>query len=167
MRISQRTLVAGVMALSSCIAAADPWSYESETDKMTGQSKHFATLFSDNSIDLPFPYSGANRGTLLIRQKAKGSNEVMFMIQKGQMMCRSYRPCTVSIRFDSKQPLKFEGTGNSSSDPTVTFIQSANTFVQEAKKAKKILVQVDLYQAGLQIFEFSPPTPLEWPAIKK
>jgi len=167
MKYSRCTLVAGVLALTSCIASADKWSYESETDKMTGQSKQFATIISDNSIDLPFPYSGANRGTLLIRQKAKGSNEVMFMIQKGQMMCRSFHPCTISIRFDTKQPLKFEGSGNSSSDPTVTFIQSANTFVQEAKKAKKILVQVDLYQAGLQIFEFSPPTSLEWPQGKK
>lgn len=139
------------------------WHYNSFTDPMTSRTVPYATVQSTNSMSLDFPYRGENFGHLTVRS-AKSGPEVLFRIDKGQTMCRSYDySCTVTVRFDEKPAMSFAATGPSDHSTETAFLSQSAKFVAEAKKARAIKVSMDIYHAGTQVLEFGPLTPLEWP----
>lgn len=140
------------------------WSYETSNDQMTSKPTKYATLKSLNSLALERPYAGENYGQLTIRKKTDRAEEVMVSIDKGQSMCRSYsNDCTVSVRFDDAQPIRFAGQTPSDGSSTTIFLTPAGKFIAASKKAKTTKVSLEIYQAGNQILEFSTATPLNWP----
>lgn len=147
---------------------ADLWEYRTSIDKMTSKENRFASVMSDNSLVLPFPYnSESNLGGLTVRSSGSGT-EVLVTIQKGQILCPGYGDgCTVTVRFDQAQPVRFGAIGPADHSSTVFFIHDAKRFVALASKAKKILIQFTMYNAGTQTLEFSPPTPLVWGTAPK
>ena len=140
------------------------WDYSSDTDPMTSQTRAFAIVRSTNSLSLDFPYRGRNYARFTIRAKGKGTPDVIFTIDKGQLLCRSWEySCTINVRFDDRPAIKFSGIGPSDHSSDTAFLNNPQRFISEARKAKTIRVSVDVYQAGTQVLEFSPPKPLEWP----
>ena len=144
--------------------AADTWSYKTSEDKMTSAATKVATLISDNALNLPFPYKDSeNYGFLTIRQSAGKSVDVLVSIGKGQILCPGYGDgCTVTVRFDNEKPIRFGAIGPSDHSSTVFFIHNTNRFLTGAKKAKRILIQFTMYNAGVQTLEFNPAQSLEW-----
>jgi hypothetical protein len=141
--------------------ATKEWEYFNESDSMTGKTNQFATLTSDNSLDLSFPYKGKNHGILMIRQ-TKGT-DVIFSIEQGQMLCSSYSGCSITVRFDDNPPQKFNANEPADHSKTYLFVNDTARFINAAKKAKSIKVQPLLFQQGAQVLEFSTPVPLMWP----
>lgn len=152
-----------LLLLSSFGTAAIAWSYDVKTDKMTSKQTSFAYLQSKNSLNLGFPYQGRNMGSLTVRQHPQHGLDVIFSVEKGQLICSSYSGCDLLVRFDDKPPTRFAGTEPASNDHETIFVNNAKRFIAEAKKAKKILVQVEMYKAGGQILEFEVSSPLVWP----
>lgn len=152
----------GALVLAAGSANAD-WLYHTQEDKMTSKPTKVAMLESTNSLSLGFPYSGKNMGTLYVRQHPKSGLNVIFTVDKGQILCRSYESCSISVRFDANQPVRMSAVGSSDNDSKVIFIENESKFIAAAKKAKKILIQVTMYQAGNQVLEFESTKPLEWP----
>lgn len=146
---------------AACAAHAD-WSYDESTDKMSGKISKSASMISDNSLSLDFPYSGKNYALLTVRQHPQYGLDVILRIQKGQILCSSYGGCPIQVKFDDAPPIRFSGTGSADHDSKIIFFQGANKFINQASKAKKILVQVNLYQAGAPVLEFSTKDPLKW-----
>ena len=138
------------------------WDYESSTDKMTGKKSSEAQVTSDNELSFGFPYTGRNRGFLVVRQHPQYGLDVIVAIEKGQMLCNSY-DCRVSVKFDDGQPIRFGGSAPADHSSTSIFLEGAGKFIASAKKAKKILIQFNAYQNGSPILEFSTSQPLEWP----
>ncbi|MDP3228374.1 MAG: hypothetical protein Q8N13_10420 [Acidovorax sp.] len=158
-----RALLLALASLASVSAwAEDAWKYSEEADKMTSKVTKFATLISTSSLSLGSPYQGANYAHIHVRQRAGSAPEVMLTINKGQMMCRSFKPCAIKVRFDDAPPVSFSGTGSSDHDPTIAFIQGASKFIAGASKAKTILVQTEIFHNGVPIMEFKPNAPLVW-----
>lgn len=158
----------GVLLLSTPLGAfAGSWEYDSSVDKMTGKDSKSASVRSDNSLRLAFPYSGENRGLLVVRSHPKYGTDVIVQIDKGQLMCRSYEPCAVMVKFDNAKPVRFSGYPPADHDSAVTFLEPTSKFIAQAAKAKKILVQLTLYQGGDQVLEFSTPAALVWAPAKK
>ena len=159
-----------LLALTSLANAAN-WSYRVERDEMTSMYWEYAQVRSDKTLNLAFPYtSNINYGTLLIRKREDKLNpEIYFLVDKGQILCPSYGDgCQVSVRFDEAQPVRFEGKGSSDHSGTEVFIRYSSGFMASAKKAKKILIQVIMYQAGRQTLEFTTTEPLQaWIASGK
>jgi hypothetical protein len=150
----------------SATASALTWEYEQQTDKMDGSLTKFAKVVSDNSMALASPYSGENRARLVIRQRKSDGLNVIFVIQKGQLICGYGSSCSVMVRFDDAQPARFGASKPSDGSSNSLFINSERRFVDLAKKAKQIKVAATVYQAGTQVLEFSMPTPLTWEAPK-
>lgn len=150
-------VVASVPAL-----AQDGWVYKEETDKMTSKVNKSATLVSMSSLSLSSPYQGPNYAQIHVRQRAGSSPEVLLMITKGQLMCRSFSPCAIKVRFDEAPPVTFRGVGSSDHDPTVAFITNESKFIAAATKAKTILVQTEIYHNGVPVMEFKTSAPLVW-----
>lgn len=154
------------LALLLCFvgAASANWRYEADTDAMTGKKSATAYITSDNSLSLGFPYRGKNHGTLVVRQHPKFGLDVMFQIDQGQIVCNDYSDnCAVMVRFDDKPPIRFSAVGPADHSSTVVFLQARSRFINEARKAKRILVQPTLYQNGNPVLVFSTVQPLDWP----
>ncbi len=146
---------------------AAEWSYSETEDKMSGDMTKLASVRSDNSLSLDFPYKGVNHGTLAVRQRGR-ELVVMFQIDKGQILCSAYSSCEVRVRFDDDKPMVFTGAPAKSGDSNVVFINNEAGFVRAATKAKRIFVQPTIYQNGSPVLEFSFAEALKWqlPAAK-
>lgn len=138
------------------------WRYHDEKDPMTGKTASNATIESDNSLSLNFPYQGRNKGTLHVRKHPQYGTDVLLQIDKGQLLCHSYDPCTIKVRFDDKPAINFQGTPPADHDSTVAFLSPAGKFIALAKKSTQILVQATIYQAGNQVLTFKSPVELIW-----
>lgn len=156
----------GIVDYAAPVAAApkqNSWEYASAHDRMTDKSRAIASITSDNSMALEFPYNGENRGTLTVRAAKEGGVDVMFSITKGQTMCRSYEySCVINVRFDDSPTIRFLGIGPSDLSTETAFLNQPQRFLIEAKKAKRIRVSMEIFKSGSQLLEFTPPTPLVW-----
>lgn len=153
-------LTAAFMVITQ--AHADQWDYTTAADKMTGKTSTRAAITSSNSLDLPFPYGGANYGRLMVRKHPQYGLDVLVSISKGQILCNSYSGCSVKVRFGDGQPMTFSASEPDDHSSTVIFISNAQKFIDQAKKTKNIKIQMNVYQAGGQVLEFDSPSSLIW-----
>jgi len=142
------------------------WSLHDSLDPMTGSTQKSMHLVSRNSLSLDFPYQGENKARLTVRQHPRHGLDVIFRVEKGQMLCNSSR-CSVLVRFDDNKPIIFSGTESSDNSSRLIFINDTKRFIDQAKKATQILIQVDFFQNGVQMLEFESKDPLPWPPLKK
>lgn len=152
-----------VFVSSGCLA---DWDYDQSIDKMTGKVTATASAASTNSLSLKFPYEGVNYAHLLVRQHPQHGLDVIFLVDRGQIMCRRSSDCSISVRFDDAPPVRFEAVGAADNSSTQIFLKNAKGFITKAKKAKNILVQVTMHTNGSPIVEFGFNDPLEWPKKK-
>lgn len=160
----QSQIISGVIGLiiATVAHAGEAWNYKKKTDQMIGKDWLSAIATSINSLDLEFPYGGENRADLVVRQHPKYGQDVIFSVEKGQLMCR-LNGCTVDVRFDDQQPIVFSAVNGADHDPRVIFITSAARFIAQAKKARTIKIQVVMWHAGAQVLIFKTDNPLVWP----
>lgn len=160
--MTKNVVAALCAALSLGLAHAD-WQYRTFDDPMTDQATKIAQLESNLSLDLDPPYGGRNMANLIVRQHPKRGLDVMFRVDKGQIMCRSYGDgCTLQIRFDAGGTMRFAGIEAADHDPRVVFLRDARRFVAEAVKAKRILLQASFFHNGAPVIEFRSSKPLAW-----
>ncbi|MGI8894412.1 MAG: PsiF family protein [Casimicrobiaceae bacterium] len=156
-----RIALAGIVAVISLSARAE-WTYRQTIDEMTGKPVQEARITSDHSLNLDFPYRGPNFGHLIVRQRTPSALDVIVAIDKGQIICDHYSGCSVNVRFDDGPSVKFGVTGPADRSSTVLFINDAPRFIASAKKAKRILAQLVLYQAGNNVLTFTTVPSLAW-----
>lgn len=150
--------------LSTAFAAsASAWTYQVDVDKMTNKKTSYALAQSTSSLNLGFPYQGRNMGLLTVRQHPQYGLDVIFSVDKGQLTCSSYSSCEVLVKFDDGKPVRFSGTEPADNSSDTIFLDNKKRFIDAAKKAKKILVQVQFFQQGTHVLEFSVPGSLVWP----
>ncbi|MCP4501162.1 MAG: hypothetical protein GY822_14480 [Deltaproteobacteria bacterium] len=130
------------------------WNYSDSADGMAkGKVKH-AFVKSLNTVSFDFPYSGLQRGQLMLRKHPRHGKDVIFSIEKGQILCPSYKDCLLTIRFDDKKSGRFSAVGSSDNSSTTVFIRNYKRFLAKAKRAKTARIEVPFYREGNQVFEF-------------
>lgn len=134
--------------------APDNWTYSTDTDQVRGGTTYYATTTSANSIHQDFPYSSSTTMNLTLRKSPAYGTDVMLQISSGQMMCPSYEGCSGTVRFDNGPPQRIEFNGPEDSSSDVVFVRGAKAFIAKLAKAKKVVVEKTLYQAGAPQFEF-------------
>lgn len=138
------------------------WERTVKTDPMNDSKSIFVTINSDNSNNVGGPY-GEVTVQLMVRKMKKYGTDVIIQSSDGQIYGSEYNNDNyVTIRFDSGSPMRFyfDEAADGSSD--YIFLRKRSTFIEKAKKAKKITVEIPYYQAGRQIFYFTTDKPLEW-----
>ena len=154
-------LAALMVALVGTAHAAD-WNYVSEIDKMTDELLANAVFISGNSLSLQPPDDGENHAVLMIRQRGANEPEVLLIIPKGRIICDPPTVCFLKARFDADKSAwipaehPFDGKQNG------LFAIMPRLFIESAKKAKSILIQVTMQKAGEQVLEFHGSAPLKW-----
>lgn len=133
---------------------ADSWSYTTDEDKVRGGTSYFATTTSTNTVHQDPPYDSDTTMRLTVRRMPSSGTDVVLTISSGQMMCPSYEGCSGTVRFDNgpARRITFNGPADSSSD--TIFVIGAKSFIGNLKKAKKVIIEKTLYEAGNPQFEF-------------
>lgn len=140
--------------------AESKWEYSNDTDQMRGTTSAQASVTSDNTVDLQFPY-GEVSGQLWLRKRG-GSLDAAFEVEKGQILCQSFEDSYVSIKFDNGSVQKFRCTDASDGSNNVAFLLPAGRFLSEVKKSKQTIVEAEFFQQGRQQFTFDTAG-LSWP----
>lgn len=128
------------------------WAYSNVEDGMSGKRIGYAKVRSENTLNLDFPYRGAQHGTLAVRRHPKWGNDVIVSIEEGQILCSTYE-CPIRIRFDDAQPVTY--SGNEPSDNSTETVFLPYSIAKKLQTAKRVKVEMNLYQNGTQVLEFN------------
>jgi hypothetical protein len=132
------------------------WEYSADEDKMTDKKTLFANCQSQESLSLKFPYEGSNYGTIMI-QRRRGSTDVILHIDKGQIIGEA-----IHARIDGGKIETYYANGPSDGDSRYAFLSPSDRLLTKLKKAKHVIIEVELYDNGIQQMEFNTAG-LQWP----
>jgi hypothetical protein len=135
-------------------ASGNQWTYSSSEEGMSGKPVRIATVTSSNTIDLDFPYAGSQHATLQLRRHPRWGNDVIFQIEQGQILCHSYGDCPVQLRFDDGKVIRLRGNPPEDNSSEYAFIPAFSTFLKQMPKAKRVRVEVNIYQGGAPVWDF-------------
>jgi hypothetical protein len=130
------------------------WVYQQSDDNMTGGKTYYANVTSTNSVEFSFPYSGAQNANLTIRNDPKYGKDIIFRIEKGQILCNSYDGCNVLVRFDDEKATKYSALAPADNSSDTIFISNYSRFFEKLRKAKLVRISPTIYQEGAPVFEF-------------
>lgn len=122
---------------------------------MAKGTTHHAFVQSTNSVEFDFPYAGEQNAILALRTHPRHGKDVMFKIERGQILCRSYEDCTILVRFDEKEAQRYSAIGAADNSTETIFIRNYSRFVSAMMKAKNVRIAVPVYQQGEPMFEFN------------
>jgi len=131
------------------------WHYGDASDSMSKGKVFSAVTKSRNTLEFKFPYQGAQRGTITLRTHPRHGKDVIFSIQKGQILSSLTSRSTMLVRFDENKAEKFSYLGAADHNSTTVFIKDYHRFVSKMLKAKRVRIAVDIYQEGSPVFEFN------------
>jgi|GEM_PF-3159698 len=129
------------------------WSYDTTKDEMTSGSIITASINAVNYFEFKPPYEGYNTASVIIRRK-RGNTDVILKIQKGQFI-GGIQGTNINVRFDQNRYREYFCSSSNDYDHTVLFINDVGSFIEHLKKAKKLLIEADIYNNGSQQFQFS------------
>jgi hypothetical protein len=129
------------------------WQYDESSEKMGRGTVKTAIVRSLNEVQFGFPYSGEQRGTLLLRVHPKHGKDVILGVEKGQFLCGIYN-CNVAVRFDNGKVQNFTAVGPADHSTTMLFLRGYDRFIAGARKAKKVYIEAQFFQQGTRVFEF-------------
>jgi len=129
------------------------WEYSESKDEMRGTTTKTASVTSDNSVDLDFPY-GEVHGQLWIRRRPEDGLNVAFEVEKGQVLCHSYSDDYISMKFDDGPIQRFRCTGSSDGSTETAFVVDESRALAALKRAKRTIVEAEFFQQGRQQFVF-------------
>lgn len=134
--------------------AEAPWSYRNSKDAMGKGANYQAEVSSTNTENFGFPYAGPQHATLTLRTHARYGKDIIFSIEKGQVLCHSYEDCTVLVRFDDEKAVNYAGIGAADHSTTTVFIRNYARFLEKPSKARRVRISVNIYQQGAPVFDF-------------
>lgn len=153
--------IGAALFMQANVALAD-WQYKQDTDPMTDGVHRIASIGSATSLNLNPPYSGQNNALLVVRNHPRQGLGVLLTIDKGQFICDSSLGCDLLARFDNGKPVQLRGARSTGLDRNLIFIKNPQRFVLEASKARRILLQPNIFNNGAPVIEFTTSAPLSW-----
>lgn len=136
-------------------AARGEWDYSNDEDPMTGKATKTARVVSTNNLNLDSPYDGAQSGFLTVRNHPQYGHDIYVRIERGQLLCDISDGCSLMVRFDDEAPQAFSATTPSDNSSETLFIQNYKRFTTRLKTAKRVRIQLNVYDNGTQYLEFN------------
>ncbi len=134
-----------------CFAAT--WKTTTTRDRPTDSSVVAYEALSDNTFSFAFPYQGATKARLLVRDKGQKEQDVIFVIERGQLV-HDVRDGEIRVRFDDGEIDTFSTSRAASRDSHIAFIGSEERFIEKASKAKRIRVEFTVFSNGTHVADF-------------
>ncbi|MDD2661967.1 MAG: hypothetical protein PHY54_20170, partial [Methylococcales bacterium] len=130
------------------------WHYSRVEDPMTSGTTYHAVVLSSNKVEFGFPYQGAQNAKLNLRIDPKYGKDVIFSIERGQILCQSYEDCTVLVRFDDEKAVNYSAASAADNSSDTIFIRNYSKFYEKMTKSKIVRISTNIYQEGAPVFEF-------------
>lgn len=140
------------LALVAPVPALAQWTASTQLDEMSGKPWRIQSVRSSNSLKFDAPYRGANIATLTVRQHSTNGTDVIFGIERGQIVND-----VVTVKFDDDDPVQFRYSGASDGSRNVIFLSEKAKFIDRARSASRVLVEFTAYANGESIARFSTP----------
>jgi hypothetical protein len=147
-------------AASSSTAASSAseeshWAYGENKDEMRGTSTKWASTDSEESFEDTFGMS--SRHTELELQRRSKGVEVDISNHNLQFTCNTFIGTHVNVKFDDGPVTRYGCTNAVGDTYGVAFIIPGAKFIANAKKAKKVIIEAEVFQKGevQQTFEVS------------
>ena len=137
------------------------WKYDEKKDEMTGQVTRGASVLSETTYQLGFPYGGGTHSGLRIVKHPRNGVMVTVKIDNGQLTCHSFMRCRILVRFDDRAPIKFRGTEPADNSTDLIFLEPDAQFIKEIKKSKRAAIELPFYEEGMRVFHFNTAD-LKW-----
>lgn len=129
------------------------WDYSTSFDEMTEKTMYFATATSINSHEFEFPYNGGAFLYLIVRNM-NGKNEVLVQISKGQIH-GSLNNEVIRFKFDDGKPESYYFSSADDGSSDIAFIAQSSKLISKIRNAKKVKVDVPVFQEGRPVFDFN------------
>jgi hypothetical protein len=140
---------------------ASQWTYESTDNAMGDGKTALACVESENEANLGFPYGSPKARLCLRKSPQHGKDAYVALLGDGQILCQSYEPCKIRVRYGDQPARTVNGIGASDHSSNIVFFSSYDPVAQGVKSADKTAVEIEFYQAGRQALIF-PTKGLEW-----
>ena len=147
-----RSFIADLQAEAEEAKRGQQWSYSTFSDSMSGKQGSSARVTSTNSFEFDFPYQGRQHATLTVRRHPRWGNDVIFSVEKGQILC-GISECEVEVRFDDG-PARTFSANEPADNSTESIFLPASAFTKAMQKAKVVRIQVHMFQQGVLTAEF-------------
>lgn len=129
------------------------WYYHASEDLMTSKKNLIARVQSSNSFEFDFPYQGRQKAHLTIRKHPQYGRDVIFYIEKGQIICSSYS-CPIVVRFDDGRAINVKGSEPEDGSTEVVFLPLYDTMMRRLSSASTVRIQFQVFQQGSYVAEF-------------
>ncbi len=140
--------------------ANNGWQYSTNVDDLSGKEVYNAAIRSSNFQSFDFPYNGQTYGTLILRKHPRYGKDIIFQIDRGQILCHTYDSCPFTLRFDEGSPIKMTGNPSEDNSSDTAFLPY-NRLFHKIKNSKKLVIGIPIYQEGVPTFVFDTKN-LEW-----
>lgn len=130
------------------------WIYSKSVDEMTGKPTYTASVKSSNFVNFSSPHDGSQRGTLTLRTHPKYGKNVIFRIEKGQILCGTNDGCAINVKFGDTDPVKFRASTATVHSNNIIFIDNYSSFVKHARSVKEVRISPEVYLEGSPVFTF-------------
>jgi hypothetical protein len=130
------------------------WRYVETDDEMGRGKVRAACVTSTNQVSLTWPYKAQDTEFCLRRGGRHGFDSYLRLTDSGQYICRSYSGCRVHIRFDDGSAQSYEAEEASDGSSEIIFMPAASKISAALTTAKRMRIEAEYYQAGLQTSEF-------------
>ena len=137
------------------------WTYTTAQDEMGRGEIKMTAVRSGNQVDLDFPYAGAQRGKLRLRLHPQHGRDVIFSVERGQIVC-PFGGCDIAVRFGDDKPVVYRAVGSDSGDSTTLFIERYDRFLASLRRADRVSIEVLFFGSGRRVFAFAT-SGLQWP----
>jgi len=118
---------------------------------------------SRNALPLPAPNKENNVGYLTVRKNSDGTDEVSLSVEMGRRLVCAPDDCVVTISFDGKPAVPFQGTADKDWSGARIVLQDAKAFVASARHARRMTVNFREAANGPATYHFDAAAPLNFP----
>jgi hypothetical protein len=131
------------------------WSYSAVEDSMGKGRVLAADVLSTNEVEFDFPYHGPQRALLVLRTHPRHGKDVMFRIQRGQLVCPPFEDCQVLVRFDDEAAVRYSASSPDDHSSEVLFIANYSRFYEKVLKSNRVRISANVFHEGTRMFEFN------------
>jgi hypothetical protein len=129
------------------------WKYDQDVDSMRNEKTKYAGLFSNNSIDMGFPYNNTTM-QLTLRNKGNGKDIDVIFTTKSQFKCH-YGECSLDVKFDDGKIEKWSYSSSNDGSTNNIFINNSKKFIEKVKNSKELTVEAIMFHYGSAQFNFT------------
>lgn len=138
------------------------WVTTEDIDEMNDSKSVWKTITSTNTESYDALHDNVY-SKIIVRKMKKYGTDVMVCVNDAQIHGSEYYDENyVMVRFDNSTAVKYTYNTPSDGSTDVIFINKATDFIKRLKTAKKIKLEVPLFQEGREIFNFETSEPLQW-----